>query len=327
MRLVQSFKQLNGFAKFAWFMVGYNIWVIIWGAFVRASKSGDGCGSHYPLCDGSNLVPLNPTVATVIEFLHRVTTGLDGILVLLLLVWALLAFGKKHLVRRVAVLSFVFILTEGAIGAGLVLFKLVAENVSIVRALSMSAHLVNTLILLLFLALTAWFASGGKPPQIRGRERQAVLLGLGLILVILVGMSGAVSALGNTLYPGRELSEALRQPDVPLLTKAFVWLELWHPFLSVITGIYLIALLQPLRSFHRQDERTRLLANVSLLMIGAQVVCGTFILIFLAPIWMQLVHLLLAQLMWIALVLLAASALAEPELVQVADERLVQRTV
>lgn len=322
MRVVERFKQLNGFAKFAWFIVAYNILVIIWGAFVRASKSGDGCGSHYPLCDGSNLVPLNPTTATIIEFTHRLTTGLDGILVLALVIWAFLTFAQGSQVRRAAIFSFVFILTEGAIGAGLVLFELVAENKSIARALSMSAHLVNTLILLLFLSLTSWFASGGKAIALHGNERRAMFLGLGLFLVALVGMSGAASALGNTLYPGRELSDALNQPDVPVLTKALVWLELWHPFLSVVASIYLIALAQPLRQ-SRHGEWTSRFANSTLFLIGGQMVFGALTLIFLAPIWMQLVHLLLAQLMWISLVLLAATALGEPKFTHATNEKIV----
>ena len=326
MRFVEPFKQLNAFAKFAWFMVGYNVLVIIWGAFVRASKSGDGCGSHYPLCDGANLVPLDPTLATVIEFLHRVTTGLDGVLVLVLCIWAFLAFGKRNPVRRVAVFSLVFILTEGAIGAFLVKFQLVADNISLNRAVTMSFHLVNTLILLLFLTLTAWFASGGQTLKIRGNERRAAFVGLGLFLVVLIGMSGAVSALGNTLFPGHELSEALKQPNVPLVLKVFIWLELWHPFLSVLTSIYLIALAQPLRSI-RSAVWTRRFANSALLIIGTQVIFGTFTLIFLAPIWMQLVHLLLAQLMWISLILLSATALAEPKFAHAADDRFFQRTV
>ncbi len=326
MRVVESSKPLNAFAKFAWFVVAYNVLVIIWGAFVRASKSGDGCGSHYPLCDGVNLVPLDPTLATVIEFLHRVTTGLDGILVLALFIWAFLTFGKKSWVRRTTVFSLFFILTEGAIGAFLVKFQLVADNVSLNRAITMSFHLVNTLILLLFLTLTAWFASGGQKLKIRINERRAMFVGLGLFLVILIGMSGAVSALGNTLFPGHELSDALNQQDVPLVLKVFIALELWHPFLSVLTSIYLIALAQPLRSA-RNSDWTRIFANSTLLTLGAQVIFGTSTLIFLAPVWMQLTHLLLAQLMWISLVLLSAAALAEPKFAHAANESFVQTTV
>lgn len=318
MKLIEHFKQLSRFAKFASFVVAYNVLVIIWGALVRASKSGDGCGSHYPLCNGE-VIPLNPTLKTIIEFSHRATSGLALLFVLALVIWAFVAFKRKNPIRFYAALSLVMILFEAAIGAFLVKFEFVAGNVSVNRAVIMSLHLVSTLILLIFIVMTAWYASGGKPIIIRGQERRAAFVGIGLFLVGLVGMSGAVSALGNTLYPGRELSEAFHQPDVSFLVKAFVWLELWHPFLSILASIYLIALAQPLRSI-RRSEWTRIYANSTLLLIGGQMIFGTLTLVFLAPIWMQLVHLLLADLMWIALVLMSAAALSESKFTFAASE-------
>lgn len=304
-----SLSNLSRFAKFAWFVVAYNILVIMWGAFVRASKSGDGCGSHWPLCNGE-FVPLEGSVKTIVEFSHRVTSGLDAPLVLVLLIWAFFISSKRSPIRYFAVLSFIMILVEAAIGMFLVKYEWVANNVSMNRAIVMSIHLVSTLILLFFLTLTAWFASGGRTIVWRGNERRALFIGIGLFLVGLVGMSGAVSALGNTLFPGRELSQALEQPDVPLLLKTFVWLQLWHPFLSVITSIYLIAFAQPLRSA-RNGEWTRKFANWTLLLIGTQIAFGLLNMFAHAPIWMQLVHLLLADLLWIALVLLSVSALSQ----------------
>jgi heme A synthase len=313
MRIFQEFAKLSRFAKFALFAVAYNVFIIVWGAFVRASKSGDGCGSHYPLCNGE-VVPLNPTAATIIEFFHRLTSGADGIIVLILLIWAFRAFPKKHAVRLTAVFSFLLILLEAAIGAFLVKFELVAGNVSMNRAIVMSFHLISTLILLLFLTLTAWFAvapEDAKGFRIRGRERKALSLTFGLFLVVVVGMSGAISALGNTLFPGRELSEAFIQKDVSPLLKIFVWLQIWHPFLSVLTGIYLIALTQPLLRSTRNSETIRRFAAAVLILLGSQLIFGTLNLIFLAPVWMQLFHLLLADLLWIALCLLSASVLCE----------------
>lgn len=307
-----SLSNLSRFAKFAWFVVAYNILVILWGAFVRASKSGDGCGSHWPLCNGE-VVPLEATTKTLIEFTHRVTSGIDGPLVLGLVIWAFLVSSKGSLVRRFAVLSLLMVLVEAAIGMFLVKFEFVADNVSTNRAILMSIHLVSTLILLFFMTMTAWYASGGREIIWRGNERRAALIGVGLFLVGLVGMSGAVSALGNTLFPGRELAEAFEQPDVSLLVKTFVWLQLWHPFLSVLTSIYLIALAQPLRSA-KNSEWTRRFANWTLLLIGTQMVCGVLNMFLHAPIWMQLTHLLLADLMWIALILMSVSALSQNKL-------------
>ncbi len=225
-----------------------------------------------------------------------------------------------------AVLSLVFTIVEGAIGAFLVKFELVAGNVSLNRAIVMSFHLVNTLILLMFLTATAYFASGGAALKIRGNERRALFVGFALFLVALVGMSGAVSALGNTLFPGRELSEALLQPDVPFLLKLFVWIQFLHPSLSVVTSFYLVVLIQPLRAVKNSLE-TRTTANTALVLVAAQMLFGVLLQISLAPIWMQLVHLLLAELMWIALVVLSAATLAQKSTIEIAQSELAVRTI
>ena len=148
------------FAAYAWCVLAFNILVVLWGAYVRASGSGAGCGSHWPLCNGE-VVPRSPALATIIEFTHRVTSGLALALVAGLVAWAFRAFPRRHPARLGAVLSLAFILSEALIGAGLVLFEHVAKNASTARAWSLSAHLVNTLTLLACLALTAWWASGG----------------------------------------------------------------------------------------------------------------------------------------------------------------------
>ena len=295
---MENASKSNAFARFAWFVVGYNVLVIVWGALVRASKSGDGCGSHWPLCNGETL-PIAPTAKTVIEFLHRVSTGLDGILVIVLVIWALVAFRRDWLVRFAAAMSLFFILTEGAIGALLVKFELVAGNVSLNRAVVMSFHLVNTLVLMLFLTLTAQFASNRNHAKPRIDWRAASTFAIGLLLLILVGMSGAVAALGHTLFPGQELTQNIADNNSALL-QIFLWLQLWHPFLSIIAGLYLIGIVQPLR--RKQNNLT----TGTLILIVLQLAFGTATLVFLAPVWMQLIHLGLANALWIAVVTIAA---------------------
>src|SRR5262245_33905607 len=141
------------FAKYAWFALAFNLLVIVWGAFVRASSSGAGCGSHWPLCNGE-IIPSSPTIKTLIEYSHRLSGGLATLVVAVLLVWAFRAYAPRHQMRRLAATAMFLMLTEGAIGAGLVLFEMVAENKSIARGLSISAHLVNTFLLGGILTLT-----------------------------------------------------------------------------------------------------------------------------------------------------------------------------
>ena len=66
--------ELNRLARYAWGVLGINLLVILWGAYVRATGSGAGCGSHWPLCNGE-VVPRSAGLATLIEFTHRATSG------------------------------------------------------------------------------------------------------------------------------------------------------------------------------------------------------------------------------------------------------------
>src|SRR5947209_11898521 len=172
-RITPAVRKSSRFAAFAWGVVAYNLTVILWGAYVRASGSGAGCGNHWPLCNGE-VIPRAERIQTLIEFIHRVTSGLTVILILTLAIWAFLTFPKKHPARKGAALSLIFIVTEALIGAGLVLFELVAQNASLARAMFISVHLVNTFLLLAFLTLTAWWASGFEPPRVKGQG--AILL-------------------------------------------------------------------------------------------------------------------------------------------------------
>ena len=119
--------KLCRFAKYAWAVLAYNVGVVLWGADVRATGSGAGCGNHWPLC-GNVVIPQSPALATMIEFSHRVTSGLTLVFVAGLLLWAWRAYPKGHAVRLGAGLAVGFTITEALVGAGLVLFQLVAQN-------------------------------------------------------------------------------------------------------------------------------------------------------------------------------------------------------
>lgn len=300
--------KLSRFALYAWFVVGYNVFVILWGAYVRASGSGAGCGSHWPLCNGE-AIPRAPQLATVIEFTHRLTSGLALLLVVGLVVWAFRAFEKKHPVRRGAVLSLIFILTEALIGAGLVLFELVADNASIARAMFMSVHLINTFILMAFLTLTAWWASGGERVQIRGQGVINWLLGMVLLGTLVLAVSGAVAALGDTLFPSNSLAAGLSDDFSPT-AHLLIRLRLLHPVLAITVGIAAI-LIAGIVSFLRPGGRVRLWAWMVTGLVVVQLLAGLLNVALLAPIWLQLIHLLLADMLWLALVLLSATALAQ----------------
>jgi heme A synthase len=295
------------FARYAWAVLAYNVGVVLWGAFVRATGSGAGCGNHWPLCNGT-ATPHSASAATIIEFTHRVTSGLDLALVALLVVWAFRRFPRPHPVRLGATLSALFLITEALIGAALVLLEHVAKNASVSRAYSLSTHLVNTLTLLACLTLTAWWSTDGVgqavPPALP-RGRAVWMAGVSLASVIVLGVSGAIAALGDTLFPASSLAAGLAQ-DLDPAANIFLRLRLFHPVMAAAVGAWLLFYAVSSAS-RRPDVAGRAWSLTALL--GAQVVAGVVNLLLLAPVWMQIVHLLLADLLWIALVLLSAATL------------------
>src|SRR5215470_16455960 len=184
--------KFNRFAIFVWSTLAFNLLVIVWGAYVRASSSGAGCGSHWPLCNGE-VIPTSPTVKTVVEYSHRLSSGLALLMVVMTLIWAFVAYARKHQLRFITALSMLFMLMEAAIGAGLVLFEMVAENKSIARALWISAHLINTFLLIGMLTLTAWVATTGERWKLRGQGSIIWVFAAAIVATLVLGVSGAIS--------------------------------------------------------------------------------------------------------------------------------------
>ncbi len=303
--------RLNRFSKFAWIVLFYNILVVLWGAYVRATGSGAGCGSHWPLCNGE-VIPRAPQLETIIELTHRLTSGVAFLLVVGMLIWAFRKYPKAHIVRKGAGWSTFFIITEALVGAGLVLFEWVAHDASLGRVISMAVHLINTFLLLAALALTAWWASGGDRPNLKGHGVQTWLFGLGFLLMLVLGVSGAVTALGDTLFPSASLAEGLRE-DFSAEAHFLVRLRVWHPVIAILTGMYLLFLAGFIAMFRVNPTIRRLAAALAGLFV-IQGMAGLINLALLAPVWMQLVHLLLADLVWLSLVLLAAANFGKSEL-------------
>ena len=200
------------------------------------------------------------------------------------------------------------IVAEALAGAALVLFGWVADNVSLQRAVSMPLHLVITFALLAALTLTAWFASGGGPVRVRGQGWLAWAWIIALAGTLILGMSGAVTALGDTLFPVKSLAEGLAQ-DVSPTAHFLVRLRMWHPFIAVAMALYAVVLAQILRR-RRPGVWVARLAQTQIVLFVVQCVAGALNVALLAPVWMQIVHLLLADLVWINLVLLGAAAFA-----------------
>ncbi|MDX1691296.1 MAG: COX15/CtaA family protein [Acidimicrobiia bacterium] len=296
----------------AWTTLGFTVLVILLGAVVRATGSGAGCGANWPTCNGG-LLPLSGTAEEAIEFTHRATSGRALVAVAGLYLWIRRVRPAGDLARRAAFFGLVFILVEAAIGAGLVLFEWVAEDTSVSRAITVGIHLVNTFLLVAALALTAWWLQGGSVPPERPDPRTRRALGIGAGLLLLVGAMGAVTALGDTLFPADSLIDGIRD-DFSAAESFLVRLRWIHPILAVGTAWYLLHLARSRRMTASTPART--LGTALTVLVVVQIGAGVVNVLLLAPLWMQVVHLLLADTLWIVFVLFGVEALAASRTVE-----------
>ena len=287
---------------FAWFVVLYNITVIVWGAYVRATGSGAGCGSHWPLCNGEFL-PRTLQTPTVIEFTHRVTSALSLVLVVILLIWCWRSTAKGDWPRYSAVAAAALLFNEAFLGALLVLLDHVGGlDRSATHALFLCLHFGNTLLLLAALALTAkWLSNRDGRFGVVTRPYQTIAMGLGLVSVMVIGMTGSLASLGDTLFPADSLRHAVVE-DFSTNSHILLRLRVLHPIAAVIGSIYVLWLL---RTFWRKQERSPWMPVA----LTAQITLGTMNVILLAPVWLQMAHLLVAEIFWILVVLASADQL------------------
>jgi cytochrome c oxidase assembly protein subunit 15 len=287
--------------RFVWFVLAYDVAVIVWGSAVRATGSGAGCGDHWPLCNGT-LVQHHPAIATLIEFAHRASSGIDLLCVLALVVWTFISVPRRHFARACAVAVLILTLNEALLGALLVLLGHTAQDRSPSRAFYLGLHLTNTLLLLAALALTAHFLarrSGAFRGTLTLRAPRLALTGL--IATLLVGVTGSLAALGDTLYPARNFLTAIAQ-DFSSGSSWLLQIRWLHPAISLVAGVFIVWLIA--RSL--RDPENYLLAIGVLLLLVLQYLLGIADVALLAPAWMQMTHLLGADLLWIALVILSA---------------------
>ncbi len=287
-------KSQRRFSLFAWGVLLYNIPVILWGAYVRVSFSGDGCGANWPSCNGQFL-PQKMAAPMAIEYTHRFMTSLDTIAVLAMLIWAFFAFARKHPVRRYAVLSFVFLLIEALLGAGLVIFRLVAKDQSAGRVWYLSAHLTNTMLLLAALTITAWLASSATE-TLRLRDVRKPLW-VALAVTIFVSITGTITALGDTLFPASSLARGMQQ-DFASASTILLRLRVIHPLIAVAGAAYIVWIASSL--LRRAGKPSIAVISITVLQLAA----GMLNLALLAPVPMQLLHLFIADMLWISLIVL-----------------------
>jgi heme A synthase len=284
--------------RFGWFVIAWNVLTILLGALVRATHSGAGCGRSWPTCQGE-LVP-ELSGATTIEFTHRMASGIALILVAALVAVVWRSLDRGHPARRAAVWAGVAIVGEALIGAAIVFYEWVADDSSIARVVAVPLHLVNTFLLLAALTLTAWFLGGGGRLVARGGPFRWILAG-GAALVA-IAATGAVTALADTLFPSESVASGLAAAITS--TEHFLTrLRVIHPAMAVLT---VSAAAIATRSLRGPVARVRTLLILSLMQMGL----GVLTIALASPLWLRLLHLATADLIWISFVWLAAQTLS-----------------
>jgi heme A synthase len=302
---VASKNKLSPIARFAWFVVAYNIAVILWGAYVRASGSGAGCGNHWPLCNGE-LLPTSAQTQTLIEFTHRVTSGLSLVLAAILLIWCWRRTAKGDWPRYSAVVASVLLFNEALLGAGLVLFEYVGMDRSASRAVFLCLHFGNTLFLVAAFTLTAaWLSKDARGYVVAAPKYERIVIAFGLLCVAATGITGSLAALGDTIFPTASLKASIAQ-DFSASSHILLRLRLLHPVVAAIAFLYIIWMTYKL-SKNREDSSRALSFLVTALIV--QVALGVLNVLLLAPVWLQITHLFVAEILWILLILASSDVL------------------
>jgi len=294
-------------ARFAWLTLAYNIAVILWGAYVRATGSGAGCGNRWPLCNGT-VLPRTPQSQTIIEFTHRLTSGLAVVMVSTLLIWCWRKTSKGDWARYSSLGAILLLFNEALLGALLVLFEHVGQDRSPARVFFLCMHFGNTLLLLAALALTAqWLSKDHRRFSIVKSRAELVAAVFGILAIMCIGITGSVAALGDTLFPATSLKASLIQDFSSgniLLRLRFI-----HPVAAAIGTMYVVWLIQ--KSVRNQGHSLREVAMLAGVLI-AQIGLGILNVMLLAPVWLQILHLLVAELVWVLVVLASANLVFAP---------------
>ena len=260
---------------------------ILAGAVVRGTGSGDGCGASWPTCNG-NIVPSSLDSSAIIEYTHRVFSGL-----LLLVTFLLFIYCKKYSSNRLlqrcsgALLFFVFL--EAIIGMVIVLQELVAYNTSLTRLIAVPIHLVNTFSLLA-LYIVLYSVLRNNIQQIKFIYNKRFLCSC-LIFLIVAGL-GSITALADLLYPSESFIEGV-QMDFSETSQLLTRLRILHPIGASILLLWMFS--ESSRLF--KEEGILFAKNLNRLSVIVSLV-GVLNVFVNINIFLSILHLLFADALW-----------------------------
>ncbi len=316
-------KKKRYFSFFLWGFLFFNIYAVLGGAFVRATHSGAGCGAHWPLCNGQ-ILPSISRVQTLIEFVHRISSGIILIATIVTLVISFLFYPKKHFIRKSSIFILIFVIIEALVGAALVYYGWVYKNASPFRALVVSIHLMNTLLLIGSISLAAFAVS--KEIQISNLNNFSIdfiykkniknlfpsLITLFIVFIICV--TGAVTALGDTLYQPKFVGENIIR-DLENHENFIKTIRIFHPLLAI--GLALLSLHFVWKIYEEnKDELNKDNFSLFTILVFLQIIVGFLNIFLLVPVWSQLIHLFIACVLWVIAIRIYFELFFEPIIIE-----------
>jgi len=291
----------------AWTTLWLTVAVVIGGALVRATDSGAGCGESWPIC-GGQIIPEIGTHHTAIEISHRLMTALLGIVLVTLFQLIRRKYDKTHRLRRAVFAAGVILIVESLLGASLVVFGWVEYDASIARLIVVPIHLANTFLLVGAMTLVAFFADGGRGFRVDLSKTLDRVIAACLGIVLVIGATGALNALADTLIKSDALRPAATD-EVQVTEAVLRQIRTIHPFVAIIGGLAVYMLIRFLVG--DAGKRVRSLALGVQGIIWAQFIIGLLNIALNVPLEIQLLHLFVADVLWIMVVLVSLHLLSE----------------
>lgn len=260
---------------------------ILAGAFVRATGSGDGCGSTWPTCKGKIIPQLSDT-SEIIEFSHRSISGI--LLIVTLIIFTKSRNMSKGSITRTTVnfLTF-FVVFEAAIGAVIVLYEWVGLNSSLPRIVAVPIHLVNTFGLLACYAILYKVLLNNFKNIKQLWDRRFVFVAF---LFLLSGATGSITALADVLFPSASFYEGLME-DFDRTSELLTRLRILHPIVATGLSAALIIESRNIQKDYKIDVKFLQLLVIVAVTLGVLNVLSNIVLL------LSIFHLAIADLLWI----------------------------
>nr|WP_096435546.1 heme A synthase [Alteribacter populi] len=268
--------------------------VLLQGALVTQTGSGDACGTSWPLCYGQ-VLPETPTIATLIEYTHRIVSGLMGIVVIILSIWAWRKIGHVRETKFLAVLAIFAIIFQGLLGAAAVAWG----QSDAVMALHFGFSLVSfaSVVLIAVLAFEADNKGGVFVPNISSRMRKYLYFTLAYLYAVVytgafvkhTGASGACT--GWPLCNGQLIP--------PL--EGTVAIQFGHRVVAGLLFFVIVILFIQLFRNYRNEKVLVTIGALSLILVTIQVLSGAVVIFTGFTLWATLFHALFVSLLFAVL--------------------------